>query len=271
LEAAEEELEKNPSYHRQERSKATQLMEGSLSRGMVYRSAEAKIDALIDAHTAEIEVGIRQLRRDDIGEEAAAAEESKGSKTDEQYATEAAAKREAREQDRREARERERVALEEKRKARKKEEEKKAEAERAEREAKRKADREREEEKEKDLRDRERNRDRDRDRGRDRDRERERPRDDRYKRYDDDFTHRGHRDSKDIATEDEPLDKEVPAIKTELSQEEIERLEKEALDDLLKEGKRISLIEKSDGTRYRRVFSTSPSKGHASLSHQTYF
>jgi hypothetical protein len=139
------------------------LIEGAVDRAGVYQGAEGRIDGLIDAHIKDIETGIRALRREDIGEEAARAEELKGGKTDEQYAEDARLKREAREAVRQEARDREKAIADEKKRverAKRREEEKRIEAEqekrRAERDARRKAEREREEEKERELRDRER-------------------------------------------------------------------------------------------------------------------
>ena len=214
----------------------------------MYQSAEARIDHLIDAHIEEIETGIRALREEDIGKEAAAAEQAKGGKTDEQYAEEAAKKRAAREKIREDLREKEREILEEKRKmerARRKEEERKIEEEqerkKEEREARKKAEREREEERDRqrdrdrDLRDRDRERDshrdrrdRSRDRDRDRERARDRDRDDRNSRYGDDSRRESTRDIKEVVA------------KADLSKEEVARIEEEALNDLLKEGKRVA-------------------------------
>jgi hypothetical protein len=133
LKVAEEELEKNPSQLlKLDRGKATLLIEGAVDRAGVYQSAEAQLDRLIDAHLPNIETGIRGLRKADVGEEAAAAEQAKGGKTDEQYAEEADVRRAEREKAREEAREKERLAADEKRKiekARRREEEKKLEAE----------------------------------------------------------------------------------------------------------------------------------------------
>ncbi|TVY81800.1 putative translation initiation factor eIF-2B subunit delta [Lachnellula suecica] len=153
---------------------------------------------------------------------------------------EATERREKREAKRQAVRTKEREAADEKRRAeraKRREEEKKIEAEserrRVEREARRKVERDREEEREKELRDRDRDRDRPRDRDRDRDRDErrsDRDRDDRYRRQDDDSTRRSSisqvKDTK-------------PTPKPELSKEEIERLEQEALNDLLKESKRV--------------------------------
>ncbi len=108
------------------------LLEGVAQRAGVYQTAEARIDALIDAHIEKIEAGIRGLRRGDIGEEAAAAEEAKGGKTDEQYEEDRRQKREAREKVRQEARDKERAEADERRRedrAKRKEEERILEAE----------------------------------------------------------------------------------------------------------------------------------------------
>ncbi|KAJ5050679.1 uncharacterized protein L3040_002554 [Drepanopeziza brunnea f. sp. 'multigermtubi'] len=212
IKVAEEEIEKNPSQLlKLDRGKAAALIEGAVDRAGVYQTAESRIDALIDAHLEEIETGIRVLRKEDVGEETALMEHARGGKTDEQYAEDAKRRREAREKVRQEAREKELAFLDEKRKeerARRKEEERKAEMEqekrRAEREARRKAEREREEEK-----------------------------NDRYKKSDEPSRRDSTRDVKEVSV------KEV-SVKPELSKEEIERLEQEALNDLLKEGKKLS-------------------------------
>ncbi|OWP06209.1 hypothetical protein B2J93_4330 [Marssonina coronariae] len=247
LKVAEDELEKNPSQLlKLDRGKAAALIEGAVDRAGVYQTAEARIDALIDAHIEEIETGIRTLRKEDVGEETANAEQARGGKTDEQYAEDATRRREAREKARQELRAKQLALIDDKRReerARRKDEEKKAEAEqerrKAEREARRRAEREREDEKERELRERERERerdrerdkerDKDRDRGRDRDRERDRDRDDRYKKLDEPFSRR-----------ESIREVKESSAKPELSREDIERLEQEALDDLLKEGKKLS-------------------------------
>ena len=119
-------------------------IEGAVDRAGVYQSAEAQLDELIAAHLPQIETGIRGLRKDDIGEEAAAAEQAKGGKTDEQYSEQAALRRVAREKVREEAREKERIAADEKKKiekAKRREEEKKIEAEQEKRKEEREAGR----------------------------------------------------------------------------------------------------------------------------------
>ena len=143
LDVAEAELEKNPEQLlKLDRGKATLLIEGAVDRAGVYQVAEQKIDGLIDTHIKEIETGIRALRREDIGEEAAKAEELKGGKTEEQYAEDARRKRQAREDVRQEARDRERAIADEKKRAeraRRKEEEKRLEEEQEQRRAERDA------------------------------------------------------------------------------------------------------------------------------------
>ncbi|RDW88628.1 hypothetical protein BP6252_00660 [Coleophoma cylindrospora] len=266
LEVAKDELEKNPTQLLKfDQGRAVALLAGAVDRAGVYQTAETRIDALIDAHVQEVEKGIRALRREDIGEEAARAEESRGGKTDEQYAAEYAAKRAAREEAREKEREEERLALEEKKKAekaRRREEEKRLELEhekrRQEREARRKADeearaRERERERERD-RERERERERDRERGRDRDRarERDRDRDDRPRERDRerdrererdkerDRSDRLHRDDDTPSHKEPPKDNKKSKTEAELSKEESERLTRLALAELTKESKPIS-------------------------------
>ncbi|KHJ32802.1 putative arginine rich protein [Erysiphe necator] len=157
VKAAEIELEKNDyDLLKKSRSAAQALIHGAVERAGVYCDAEQQIDALIDSHIAEIENGIRNIRKNDVGEEIAAAEFARGGKTDEQYAEEARQKREAREKLKNDAKLKELAAIEEKQR----EEQKKAQAElekrTIEREARRKAEREREEKKERDLRERQR-------------------------------------------------------------------------------------------------------------------
>jgi hypothetical protein len=123
---AENELEVNQSLLSSSRGKAAILIEGVIDRSGIYQEAEAHIKRLLEDHVGTIEDGIRAIRRDDVGEEAAAEEEARGSKTDDQYAEEAATRRQEREKLREELREKERAIAEERRKiekARKREEE----------------------------------------------------------------------------------------------------------------------------------------------------
>ncbi|KAL3423282.1 hypothetical protein PVAG01_05029 [Phlyctema vagabunda] len=258
LNVAEEELDKNTSQLlKLDRNKAALLIEGAVDRAGVYQTAEQMIDQLIDSHIADIEKGVRSLREKDIGEEAAKAEQLKGGKTDEQYAAEAAEKRAAREKIRMEEREKERAAIDERRKiekARRREEEKKIEIDqinkKAERMARRKAEeeqlraKERERERERDReKERERERDRPADRDRDRNRERGRVERDRDRDHDRDRDRdhdRSRRHDEPAARTDPVKDGKSSESKAEFTKDDIERLEQEALNDLLKEGKRVS-------------------------------
>ena len=207
------------------------MIQGAVDRTGIYQTAEAQFDKLIHDHVETIEHGIRALRKEDIGEEAAAAEELRGSKTDEQYAEEFANRRREREKVREELQEKERAILEEKRKiekAKKREEDRRREAEeekrRQDREARRKAERDAERERER-YYDRDRNREREGERERDHDRNRDRDHD---RQTGDNGPH--HESSRDMPD---------PMSKPKLSSEEVERLEQEALAELMNDGKRM--------------------------------
>ena len=83
-------------------------MSGVVDRSDIYKSVEKTLDALIAKNINHIIQAGREIRRAEVGEEVAAAEEKRGSKTDEEYAKEAAVRREerARERKREEARKR---------------------------------------------------------------------------------------------------------------------------------------------------------------------
>ncbi|CCF42403.1 hypothetical protein CH063_02822 [Colletotrichum higginsianum] len=139
LEVAEQEVNRNPAQLLTlERGKAAALIDGALERSGVYQKAEQVITQLIDR--AAIEERMRQLRRNDIGEEEAAAEQQRGAKTDEDYQAETMAKRAERERVREELRQKELAIEEEKRKIAR-EERKKVEKEREKAETQRKAER----------------------------------------------------------------------------------------------------------------------------------
>ncbi|RKF54977.1 putative arginine rich protein [Golovinomyces cichoracearum] len=236
IKSAEVELEKNDyDLLKKSRSAAQALIHGAVERAGVYFDAERRIDALIDSHISQIESGIRTIRKNDVGDELADAEHARGSKTDEQYAEEAQQKREAREKLRQEAKLKELAALEEK----KREEEKIAQAElekrSAEREARRKAEREREEKKERDLKERNR-REREKEEADKKAKEikerekKEREREERYRKHEEESS---RKKAKEIETESRTI-KDPSSIKAELSIEEIEHLEQEALNDLLR-------------------------------------
>ncbi|KAK6197825.1 Trafficking protein particle complex subunit 31 [Pestalotiopsis sp. IQ-011] len=268
LGVAEKELERNPSQLLTlDRRKAAALIDGALDRSGVYQQAEEVIDQLIDVKA--IEARIRELRKADIGEEAALAEEERGSKTDLDYAQESGVRLQERENIRRILREKEEQIEEEKRKIEREErkhrerEAEKAEAKRQEerdarrreREAKeadrelqrqkerdeRRAAREKErEEREKEREARRRSRDQRREkrsRSRSRDRSRRRERDRNHDR-----SRSRRRDSRERRRRDrsrEGRERHRPEeVKKSLSKEELERLERDALADLLRESKR---------------------------------
>ncbi|KAH2462580.1 hypothetical protein KXV71_004546 [Aspergillus fumigatus] len=215
IELAESEIEREPELLSRERGKAATLIEGAVDRSDVYKKAEKLIDALASNHLQFILDSVREIRRQQVGDELAAKEEQAGNKTDEDFAAEIRAKREIREREwqetvrkQRELEEQEaRRKAEEERKKREIERQKEEEerARRKEREEQRRAERERQREEERRLeeqrekerqeryerrrreereryRDWDRSRDRDRSRTRDRDRDRDRDRERDYDR-----------------------------------------------------------------------------------------
>ncbi|KAK8041228.1 hypothetical protein PG994_014235 [Apiospora phragmitis] len=298
LEVAEKEVERNPSQLLSlDRRKAAALIDGALDRSGVYQKAEDVIDQLIDAKA--IEERIRDLRKTEIGDEAALAEQQRGAKTDPDYAEEASQKLAEREKLRRELKEKEEQILEEKRKIEREErkkrerEQEKLEAKRVEeREARRRereekeAEREKQRQKERDerraAREKEReerekerekdrearrlertrenaDRDKDRDKSKERDRERERTKDRPREKSKDRSRHRDRdrdrdRDRRDRSrsprrrnsrerrrrdssrTPRDTKERRRPEeSKKQLSKEELERIERDALADLLRE------------------------------------
>ena len=243
LEVAEKEVEKNPrQLLTLDRRKAAALIDGALERSGVYQQAEEVIGQLIDVNA--IETRIRDIRKSQIGEEEAEAEQIRGSKTNAEYAADRQARQAERERLREELKQKEAAIREEKRRIAREEEKKlekeresaelkrqqerderrrKREEERQERERLRDIEREKrhrdreERDRERDTRPRERSRDRERDRDRGRSHERERS--------------RAPRDNDGAAS---------GSRKKELSKEENDRLEQEALADLLRESDRSS-------------------------------
>ncbi|KAB8213801.1 complex proteins associated with Set1p component shg1-domain-containing protein [Aspergillus novoparasiticus] len=267
VELAESEITREPELLSRERGKAATLIEGAVDRSDIYKTVEASLDALASKHLPAILESIREIRREQIGEEAAAREEQAGNKTDEDYAAHVKAKREEREKvwqetlrKQKEAEEEEaRRKAEEKRKQRELDRQKEEEerARRREREEQRRAEqraqdeqrekerqeryeRRRREEREKyrDWRDRSRTRDRDSERDRDRDR-------DRYRR-DRSLGHRSDRglsprlrDSRrdTSATPKEPTPAPPPPPPPPVDEKS---LEEAALQLLLKEGEELA-------------------------------
>lgn len=90
------ELEKNPNLLSKDRRQAAPLVEGAAERTGVYKVAESDVDRLIDGFLDGAGQKLREIRRSDVGHDAAADEERKGSKTDEEYTAEAQARRQER-------------------------------------------------------------------------------------------------------------------------------------------------------------------------------
>ena len=168
---AEQEVEKNPQQLLTlDRRKAAALIDGALERSGVYQKAEDVIGKLIDVGT--IEERIRDIRRVEIGKEAAEAEQARGAKTDEDYAEDTEARRAERERIREELRQKE-AAIEDEKRRIAREERKREEKERELAEIKRQEERdERRRKREEEREERERIRDLERDK---RHKERERP------------------------------------------------------------------------------------------------
>ena len=83
-----------------ERGKAATLMLGAVDRSDIYKSVELSLDQLISEHLYHVLAAGREIRKAEIGEEAAAEEERRGNISDAEYAKDAAARREARERQR---------------------------------------------------------------------------------------------------------------------------------------------------------------------------
>ncbi|KAL8645383.1 MAG: hypothetical protein Q9226_007332 [Calogaya cf. arnoldii] len=99
-ELADAEIDRDPSFLSRDRGKAATLLQGAVDRSDIYKSVEQSLDRLVSKHLSQVLVAGREIRRAEIGEEAAVEEEQRGNITDEEYAKEAAARREAREQQR---------------------------------------------------------------------------------------------------------------------------------------------------------------------------
>ena len=196
LKLAESEIDREPSLLSRDRGKAATLIEGAVDRSDIYKSVENAINQLAASHVDSILSSIREIRRQEVGEEVAAKEEQAGNTTEEEIEEHMRMFRAERERLHQEAlREQERKeqeeakAREEELRKRREMERRREEEERArerEREERRRAERERlreeqralDEQRERERYDRRRRDDSwDRDRDRDRDRYRDRTRD----------------------------------------------------------------------------------------------
>lgn len=91
------EIDRDPvKYLKPDRRMGAPLLEGAAARGDVYKKTEADIDVYINQYLASAERALRDIRRKEIGEDAADEEYRNGSKNDEAYAAEAEERRHAR-------------------------------------------------------------------------------------------------------------------------------------------------------------------------------
>ncbi|KAL8710043.1 MAG: hypothetical protein Q9220_005314 [cf. Caloplaca sp. 1 TL-2023] len=95
-ELADAEIDRDPSLLSRDRGKAATLLQGAVDRSDIYKGVETSLDQLISEHLNYILAAGREIRKADIGEVAAAEEQRRGDITDEEYAKEAATKRDAR-------------------------------------------------------------------------------------------------------------------------------------------------------------------------------
>lgn len=95
-ELAEAEIDRDPSLLSRDRGKAATLMQGAVDRSDIYKNVEKALDELIAKNIHHIIEAGREIRLAEVGEEVAAEEEKRGSRTDEQYEREAVNKRQER-------------------------------------------------------------------------------------------------------------------------------------------------------------------------------
>jgi len=92
---AEAELERDPNLLSKDRRQAAPLVEGAVERSEIYRNVERDLDAFVEEYVIAAEAKMRELRRKDVGLEAAGYEEQLGSKTEDDYRNESNARRQA--------------------------------------------------------------------------------------------------------------------------------------------------------------------------------
>ncbi|EMC97930.1 hypothetical protein BAUCODRAFT_31937 [Baudoinia panamericana UAMH 10762] len=229
------EIERDPiKYLKPDRRMGAPLLEGAAARSDVYKQTEAGIDAYIDQYLVNAERALRDIRRKEIGDEAAEEETKRGGKSDEAYAAEAVVRRSERakkhvEQERlrkkQEAQERKKAELAA---LKKKQEELMKETERLQREQKRRAEREAWKTAEKE-------------------REKERIRK---------FNEERERQKKENEERERALREERARREKERAEREQKRLEEEALKLLLREGEQMA--EKSRRPELERSESMEP-------------
>lgn len=91
------EIEREPvKYLRPDRRLAVPLLEGAAARAEVYEKSQADVDKYIEQFLTNAEETLRDIRRKEIGEAAAADEQARGVKSEEAYAAEAEVRRKER-------------------------------------------------------------------------------------------------------------------------------------------------------------------------------
>ncbi|KAJ5773514.1 hypothetical protein N7457_008410 [Penicillium paradoxum] len=255
---AESEIDREPALLSRERGKAATLIEGAVDRGDVYKSVEDSIDRLASKHLDFILESVREIRRQDVGEDVAARELALGNKTDADYDAHVSAQREEREKVWREEERKQRELEEEEKRVRDEERKKKREIERQkdeedrarrkELEEQRRADRERQREEQRALDDlRERERDERYERRRREDRERYRGWDRDGSRTRDRFRDRSPAYRSDRGLSPRPRDSKYEKSSTSNAPTPVpappvdeKSLEEAALQMLLKEGEELA-------------------------------
>jgi hypothetical protein len=115
-----DEIEREPiKYLKPDRRLAAPLLEGSAARAEVYEKSQADVEAYIEQYLATAEQTLRDIRRKEIGEVAAAEEQARGNKSEQEYAAEVEVRRKERAKKHEEA---EKARLKEEAKALKKKE-----------------------------------------------------------------------------------------------------------------------------------------------------
>lgn len=93
-----DEIEREPfKYLKPDRRLAAPLLEGAAARAEVYEKSQADVDTYIEQYLANAEKTLREIRRKEIGDAAAADEQTRGLKSEEDYAAEAEVRRKERE------------------------------------------------------------------------------------------------------------------------------------------------------------------------------
>lgn len=91
------EIERDPAkYLAKDRRLAAPLLEGAAARADIYPATEADIDRYITQYLKDAETALRDIRRKEIGEDAAREEEANGARSDEAYAADAEVRRQKR-------------------------------------------------------------------------------------------------------------------------------------------------------------------------------